>query len=467
MKQRDSMKRRGLLFSIYMICFVLVLSGCVRPEQLLPDQEELCLAMGDSAAVQVQVLPEDTRDKSLFWTSSDGAIASVDQEGVITAQSAGDCTVTVRSGADGSVFAEIGVVVLPHVQQITAGETEMTMKPGEGRTIAVQLSPQVVFDDTVIWTSSDEKVAKVDQQGAVTAMEAGECTITVRSAAIEEVFAQVEVTVLSLPQSVQANQKSVSLTQGGSVALSAQVMPEDAYDRTVEWKSSDEGIAEVDGEGNVTAKGVGSCIITVSSKVMPQVSAEIAVEVTAPAPAPGYTRPSNSVTGVTYINGILIANKTYALPSNYNPGEDPKAVAALWEMFAAAQQEGLTLFVKSGFRSYIDQYIIYNDWVALDGQAEADRYSARPGHSEHQSGLAFDLNDVSQAFASSPEGIWLAENCYKYGFIIRYPQDKEHITGYIYEPWHVRYLGKEVAKAVYESGLCLEEYLGITSQYAE
>lgn len=462
------MKKRTLFFALYMMCCALILAGCVRVEQLLTDQEEICLAPGDSAAVQVQVLPEETRDKSLLWTSSDDLVAAVDQNGSITAQSVGTCTVTARSGANGSVFAEIGVVVLPHVQQITVEETELTMKPGESQTVSVQMSPQVVFDDTVTWTSSDEKVAAVDQHGVVTAGEAGKCTITVHSGAVSEVSAQVEVTVLSLPQSIQVNQESVSLTQGGSVALSAQVIPEDACDCTLDWKSSDEEVAAVDEEGNMTAKNAGSCTITVSSKAMPQVSAEIAVTVTAPASALGYTSPANSVTGVTYINGILIANKTYALPSNYNPGENPEAVAALWEMFAAAQQEeGLTLFVKSGFRSYIDQYIIYNDWVALDGQANADRYSARPGHSEHQSGLAFDLNDVSQAFAASPEGIWLAENCYKYGFIIRYPQDKEHITGYIYEPWHVRYLGKDLAQKVYESGLCLEEYLGITSAYAE
>ena len=101
-----------------------------------------------------------------------------------------------------------------------------------------------------------------------------------------------------------------------------------------------------------------------------------------------------------------------------------------------------------------------------DGQEAADRYSARPGHSEHQSGLAFDLNDLSESFGRTKEGIWLRENCWKYGFIIRYPEDKESITGYMYEPWHVRYIGNDSAKAVYESGLCLEEYLGITSQYS-
>ena len=99
-------------------------------------------------------------------------------------------------------------------------------------------------------------------------------------------------------------------------------------------------------------------------------------------------------------------------------------------------------------------------------EAEADRYSARPGHSEHQTGLAFDLNSLDQSFGQTKEGKWIAANSWKYGFILRYPQDKEAQTGYMYEPWHVRYLGKDVAKKVYDSGLCLEEYLNITSVYA-
>ncbi len=168
----------------------------------------------------------------------------------------------------------------------------------------------------------------------------------------------------------------------------------------------------------------------------------------------------------TYINGILVVNKTYALPKSYAPGWDSEASSMIWKMFADAKTQGISLWVKSGYRSYIDQQIIYNGYVANDGQANADRYSARPGHSEHQTGLAFDLNSLSADFGNTPEGIWLAQNCHKYGFIIRYPKEKEHITGYMYEPWHVRYLGVEKATAVYESGLCLEEYLGITSEYA-
>lgn len=167
----------------------------------------------------------------------------------------------------------------------------------------------------------------------------------------------------------------------------------------------------------------------------------------------------------TYIKGILIANKSYPLPSDYNPGVDSTAQSAFNQMASAAASEGINLFIVSGFRSYSTQASIYNNYVAQDGKAAADRYSARPGHSEHQTGLAFDVNSLSQSFEDTPEGKWLAANCYKYGFIIRYPKNKESITGYMYEPWHIRYLGNNTAKEVFNSGLTLEEYLGIKSVY--
>ncbi len=174
-----------------------------------------------------------------------------------------------------------------------------------------------------------------------------------------------------------------------------------------------------------------------------------------------------SIDGVTYVNGILIANKTYALPEEYAPGGlTSECEQAFYKMQSAAQADGLRLFVKSGYRSYIDQKIIYQGYVQSDSKENADRYSARPGHSEHQSGLALDINSTSSSFADTAEGKWLAQNCHKYGFILRYPKEKESITGYMYEPWHVRYVGAETAAAVYESGLCLEEYLGITSYYS-
>ena len=170
--------------------------------------------------------------------------------------------------------------------------------------------------------------------------------------------------------------------------------------------------------------------------------------------------------GVTYIEGVLIANKTYDLPSSYDPGDlEETTQAQLNKMFDAAAKDGYTLTVVSGYRSYDLQNTIYTNYCDEQGQEKADTFSARPGYSEHQTGLSADINNASDAFKDTPEAKWLAKNCYKYGFIIRYPDGKQSITGYKYEPWHVRYVGGAKAKAIYESGVCLEEYLGITSEY--
>ena len=173
------------------------------------------------------------------------------------------------------------------------------------------------------------------------------------------------------------------------------------------------------------------------------------------------------ISGATYVNGILIANKTYSLPSSYAPGDITDEVkAAFAKMQQAAAKEGLNIYISSGYRSYNSQNTIYNNYVSKDGKVQADTYSARPGYSEHQTGLCFDLNTIDDSFANTPESAWLEKHAQEYGFIIRYPKGKEALTGYQYEPWHLRYLGVDLATSVYNSGLCLEEYLGITSQYA-
>lgn len=185
----------------------------------------------------------------------------------------------------------------------------------------------------------------------------------------------------------------------------------------------------------------------------------------------GYTSKGYAISekdGVTYVDGILIANKTYSLPSGYNPGDLlPECAAAFSEMKSAAAQQGLGIWNASGFRSYELQESLYTRYSNRDGKEAADRYSARPGHSEHQSGLAIDLNEITSSFKNTKEGKWVAENCHKYGFIIRYAEGKEAQTGYMYEPWHIRYVGVDTATAIYNSGLCLEEYFGITSSYAD
>ena len=173
--------------------------------------------------------------------------------------------------------------------------------------------------------------------------------------------------------------------------------------------------------------------------------------------------------GITYINGIMIANKTYSLPYSYNPGGlTGDTVAAMNRMFSDAKASGLNIYLASGFRSYTSQKIIYNNYVNVDGQANADTYSARPGHSEHQTGYAFDVNQINNSFDNTNEAIWLANNCYKYGFILRYPKGKTNETGYMYESWHFRYVGVDLASKLYNNGnwITLESYFGITSKYS-
>ena len=184
--------------------------------------------------------------------------------------------------------------------------------------------------------------------------------------------------------------------------------------------------------------------------------------------AGGYAITTAAVVEPTYIDGILIANKKYPLPEDFNPGEDQEARAAFDQMAADAKALGFDLVAFSGFRSYEYQTTLYNNYVNRDGKEAADRYSARPGHSEHQTGLAFDIGEKSQQdlwltadFGETPAGKWLADNAHNYGFILRYPEGKEDVTGFMYESWHFRYLGVENATEVKNTGLTLEEYLGI------
>jgi len=168
---------------------------------------------------------------------------------------------------------------------------------------------------------------------------------------------------------------------------------------------------------------------------------------------------------VVEVNGIPIANKTYPVPKDYHPGLLSETYDAFLELKLAALNDGIEINFMSGFRSYEEQVEVYANWNEVYPDGSADRVSARPGHSEHQLGLAIDVNSIEFSFADTPEGLWLAENCWKFGFIIRYKEGTEEITGYMYEPWHIRYLGKELAQDVHFSGLTLEEYLGIDSRY--
>lgn len=178
-----------------------------------------------------------------------------------------------------------------------------------------------------------------------------------------------------------------------------------------------------------------------------------------------------------------LVNKSFALPEDYVPEdlivpdvpfpftEDlPKkymrenAAHALEELFEGAEDAGLEMFAQSGYRSYDRQVNIFAANASERGEDYANTYSARPGESEHQTGLAMDVTssevnlDLVESFGETEEGKWLAENAPEYGFIIRFPKDKEDITGYQYEPWHIRYVGKKTAKYITEKDITLEEY---------
>ncbi|WP_286357182.1 M15 family metallopeptidase [Faecalibaculum rodentium] len=161
------------------------------------------------------------------------------------------------------------------------------------------------------------------------------------------------------------------------------------------------------------------------------------------------------------IAGVPIVNKKYGVSPDYAPGEDPTAAAAARELIAAMQSQGLDVSDSwSGFRSYEYQSELYNGYVASSGQEAADTFSARPGFSEHQTGLAFDLKHASGALLENPaEAQWLLDHAHEYGFIVRYQEGWESITGYMAEPWHIRYVG-DIAEDIHARNIPLETFLG-------
>lgn len=238
-----------------------------------------------------------------------------------------------------------------------------------------------------------------------------------------------------------------------------------------------------------------------SPEMTPAATPAAGLSPTEPAPSSALTdTPVNTVTPIptptpipvnTDISTVtFLVNRDYPLPEGFVPENlttpdvlfpfadttidkakmTPEAGEALALLFDAAYEEaGLTLYGVSAYRSYARQYTIYATNLAVYGTAHTNRYSAAPGRSEHQTGLAIDISCASESFmlensfADTPEGLWVAANAHRFGFILRYPKDKEHITGYSYEPWHIRYVGTELAAHLYETGLTLDEYYGVSS----
>lgn len=232
----------------------------------------------------------------------------------------------------------------------------------------------------------------------------------------------------------------------------------------INYKNSQVNVASNDEKQQVTEQSKEEDTSKTEQTKTPESPAEPEVQPDENGYLPNQTLPTEP----TYIKGVLLANKKYPLPSTFAPGENPEARKALDTMFVAAKQQGFDLVAFSGYRSFEYQTTLYNNYVNRDGQAAADRYSARPGYSEHQTGLAFDIGErgkedlwLTEEFGETSAGKWLVEHAQEYGFILRFPKNTEDITGYMYESWHFRYVGVDIAKAITKQKVTLEEYLGV------
>lgn len=250
--------------------------------------------------------------------------------------------------------------------------------------------------------------------------------------------------------------------QDDLIWYTAQKMPDNTYQVKVETKNHKSDTRDYNvhlyydyGDGQL--KAITSDTVSVPTKSIPK---------------PNVSDSLSSVSKKAVFNGfyysvagkygdVIIVNKKHPLSEQYNPGENPTAKAAFVRLRDDMISKGHNVgYGYSGFRSYHTQQNLYQSYVNRDGKASADRYSARPGYSEHQTGLAYDLTDKSGRLLEDPAACrWLSNHAHEYGFIVRYQQGKEAITGFMKESWHIRYVGQE-AKEIHNSGLSLEEYYG-------
>ena len=426
---------------------------------------EITLDVGKSKNIDYSGLPKEAKIK---WQSSDEAIAAVDNEGRVTAVGEGKCVITA---AVNGVTEKAYITVKPQ-------STDKTEKPSskiEDTSIhlsissIVEVGSSIPFEITRSGASvelsdietnvSDTSVLKIDENGTITALQTGICTVTASLRSDSSIKDSVVVNVINSGRTVQNNH-------------SVQNVPNE--NESVIENNNNNGYEEPSNSSTTDNNSVVSSIVdnnageTVSENNEDENDNgnenDIGSEIDEPSD-PGTNSVVEYVDGLYYVDGILIANKTYPLPAGYNPGGLTAQCSEAFERLrAGAWADGINIYLSSGSRSYETQWQLYNGYTAIYGQQAADTFSARPGHSEHQTGLAIDCNIINSSFAGTPEAIWLENHCHEYGFIIRYPQGKEWVTGYIYEPWHIRYIGDK-ATEIYESGLTLEEYYGFTSEY--
>lgn len=407
------------------------------------DVDNVTLEVGQTKTVKAEIKPTD---EQAVWSSSDESIAAVDKDGKITAVKAGKCVIKAAAKSNDKVSDEIEVTVKEKPAQ------SKTESKAASSSAAPKTTSSAAPSSTT--TSSEEKAQKVTDIS------------------------------LFFPD-------NNSLILGHTAQPTVILTPANVDNNNVTLTTSDTSVISINSDGSITANQLGSATITAVSESNKNAKTSVTVTVTEPPRIEPVLPPetdSNTYDdtqseednsgseqprevsddyprSMCYIDGVLIVNKTYSVPASYNPGGlTQETLDAFYRLQQGAAQDGVNIWVVSGFRSYETQNSLYWSYVSWNGQAAADTFSARPGHSEHQTGMAIDCNSVYDSFAGTREAVWLENHCHEYGFIIRYPYGKQHITGYKYEPWHIRYVG-DIAEDIYNSGLTLEEYFGISSVY--
>ena len=273
--------------------------------------------------------------------------------------------------------------------------------------------------------------------------------------------------------------KDVSATDNSGEEITVEVEGEYDFDKEGEYKLN---YVAKDSSGNVKKEEF-TLKVTKKQEVQPTPAPVSDKEFTTSNGHKGVVK-----NGITYIDGYMIANKTYSVPKNIYPENAVKCVdgnrndqilnkttcSAAQEMIEAAKKEGVTLYIASGYRSYSTQNYLWTTRRDSNGKAFADSGTARAGHSEHHTGLGFDMcgsgkGCITSEYANTTGAKWMNANAYKFGLILRYPNGKTDETGYKYESWHFRYVGKELAQKLYNNGdwITLENYFGITSKYSD
>lgn len=293
------------------------------------------------------------------------------------------------------------------------------------------------------------------------------CHITVRSDKGKEKEYEFQITVVDTKAPTIGAEENILVFKGSEVNFlnQAKVSDNSSTEPEIEvigkWDISTAGIYPIkivarDASGNKAEKDINLEVIDGNSK-----EGDYAFTT-----ANGHL--AEVINGMTYIDGTLIVNKSFSVRRDYAPGLTNDAYYAFYEMVDAASDDGIALWGIADYISWEMQETYYDGDKEAD-PIEVDSYSERPGHSEHQSGLAIDINSHTQSFGETDAGKWLAEHCWEHGFIYRYPPGKESVTGYIAKPWHYRYVGKELAEKLYNQGewITLEEYFGIGSEYSD